>query len=286
MRTTNSHLCGRPLRYIPPILIMGLLMLSSPGRTDETAVTGVSAQSAATGVSTEARPIVDALYVAMGGRLAMDALADLRFTFTYTSNDTLRSSRTHWWDRANGRYRIQGKSRTGEEYVILFNTNTQEGTAWVEGKLQEGESQARWLKRGYGTFINDMYWLLMPFKLDDPGVTVVTDGEADVAGAHCDRLKVTFDRVGLTPGDTYWAYVDRANHRMIRWGFILQDDAGPNATESLWDWTEWREVAGVLVAPARVAVADPDRTVIRFENLEGGVGWPDSVFTSTAPIQL
>ena len=123
------------------------------------------------------------------------------------------------------------------------------------------------------------------FKLDDPGVTVVTDGAADVAGAACDRLKVTFDHVGLTPGDTYWAYIDRATHRMIRWGFILEGEAGPTATESLWDWTGWRDVGGVLIAPARVQVADPDRTVIRFENLEAGQGWPDTLFTSSAPIQ-
>jgi hypothetical protein len=269
-------------------LLVLALLASGPARAADAPVTGagLSAPDAhPAGVSPEARPIVDALYAAMGGRQAFDALPTLRFTFTYTSRDTLRSSRTHWWDRMTGRYRLQGRSRAGQDYVVLFDTNSREGDAWVDGRLQEGEARGTWLERGYGTFINDTYWFLMPFKLDDPGVTVAVDGNAEVAGAACDRLKVTFDHVGLTPGDTYWAYVDRASHRMIRWGYILEDEAGPNATESKWDWIDWRPVGPVVLAPARVHVDDPERAVIRFENLEAGAAWPDSVYTSSAPIR-
>ena len=96
---------------------------------------------------------------------------------------------------------------------------------------------------------------------------------------------MTFEKVGLTPGDTYWAYIDQATHRMIRWGFILQDDAGLAATETLWDWTDWKPVGPLILSPARVKPDDPDRTVIRFDNLEAGISFPDSIFTSNTPLR-
>ena len=96
---------------------------------------------------------------------------------------------------------------------------------------------------------------------------------------------MTFDHVGLTPGDTYWAYVDRSTHLMNRWGFILEDEAGPKATESLWDWTDRRPVGPVTLAARRVHRDDPERSIIEFKDLEAADAWPDSVFTSPAPLR-
>lgn len=223
---------------------------------------------------------------ALGGADAFQNLPSLRFAFSYSSRDTVRSARRHWWDRDTGRYRIEGRSRQGEEFVLLFNVQTRDGDAWVGGRKLEGEERASWLERAYALFINDTYWLLMPHKLEDPGVNVALDGEAIVHGRPCDRLRVTFDGVGLTPGDTYWAYIDRESRLMVRWGFILEGDrtASANPTESLFDWPDWRNMGPIQLSPRRVKVDDPDRTIIDFEPLGAGEEFSDRLFTNPAPV--
>ncbi len=262
-------------------LALGTLPLApAAGRSSDPA-----SGSPSHGVAPEARLIIDAMYAWMGTPEEFNTLPALGFTFTYVSLDTVRSSRTHWWDRRDGRYRIEGKNRSGQTFVVLFNVQTRAGEAWLDGKPLAGEEKEALLKRAYGLFINDTYWLLMPFKLDDDGVHVVIDGEAVLYGNVCDRLKITFDKVGLTPGDTYWAYVDRITHRMVRWGFILEDEAGSAATESLWDWNGWRSVPPLSIPAVRVKVDDPDRTIIQFEQLYAVDAWPDPIFTNPAPRQ-
>jgi hypothetical protein len=239
------------------------------------------------GVSPEARPIVDRLARALGGPTALAECPTLSFGFTYSSRDTVRSSRRHWWDRTSGRYRIEGRGRDGLSFVLLFNVQSKEGDAWIGGRKLEGDERATWLERAYALFINDSYWLLMPYKLEDPGVNVAADGEAVVNGRPCDRLRVTFDNVGLTPGDTYWAYIDRESHRMIRWGFILERDraASETPTEALYDWPDWRSAGALLLSPRRVRVDDPERTVLTFEPFAAGEPIGDRILTDPAPVE-
>jgi hypothetical protein len=234
-----------------------------------------------------ARVVVRTMIDAMGGAQAFENTGALRFTFTYTSKDTLRTERTHWWNRRTGDYRIEGKTRKGEPYLLLFNTGTKDGRAFLSGQELEGEPKKQQLERAYALFINDTYWFLMPAKLFDPGVHLTMDGEAVVGGAPVDRVKVTFDNVGLTPGDTYWAYIDRASHLMIRWGMILQDEREkPDVKETQYDWTGWTSFGPLVLSPERVRVDDPDRTVIAIRNIQVLDSFPQDVFTNPKPIGL
>src|SRR5438876_620493 len=72
------------------------------------------------------------------------------------------------------------------------------------------------MRSAHGAWINDSYWFLMPYKLRDPGVTLKYDGEVkdSTTAAVYDRLALSFENVGMTPGDRYWVYVNRANHRV------------------------------------------------------------------------
>jgi hypothetical protein len=96
----------------------------------------------------------------------------------------------------------------------------------------------------------------MPAKLLDPGVQLAWEGEATGsaktgdAGKTYDVIRVTFDKVGLTPGDTYWAYISRETSLMERWDFVLEGDKPADRATFLWkDWT-W-----VGEAPARVRLS-------------------------------
>ena len=60
------------------------------------------------------------------------------------------------------------------------------------------------LDNAYAAWINDSYWVVMPYKLQDPGVKLTytrEDKTEDGKDAHV--LTMTFDSVGLTPQNKY-----------------------------------------------------------------------------------
>jgi hypothetical protein len=115
--------------------------------------------------------------------------------------------------------------------------------AWMDGTPIEGDSLQKLLKRAKSLWINDTYWMLMPYKLRDPGVTLKYDGEyKDSTGTVYDKLALSFDNVGETPGDHYWVYVNRGNHRVERWDMVLQSDKPPPKT---YTWEGWEEHDGL-----------------------------------------
>ena len=212
---------------------------------------------------------------AMGGEEAWQETRFIRFNFF--------GFRTHHWDRATGRHRLEGKTKEGDAYVVLHDVDTREGTVVVNGEEVEGEDKAAWLERAYGAWINDVYWLVMPYKMMDSGVNLAYDGEEEIDGATFDKIKLTFEGVGLTPGDTYWAYVNRETGLMERWAYFLQDyekDREPTH----WQWLDWDRYGKVMLSPRRVKVDDgserPLGELAVFDHL------PDSVFESAEPVKL
>jgi hypothetical protein len=120
------------------------------------------------------------------------------------------------------------------------------------------------VKDGYEAFINDSYWLLAPFKIFDPGVTLTAAGEdKGPKGEPCDVLKLTFANVGLTPQDIYWLYVDKKSHLVDEWKFVL---GGENKPPTAFAWSDWHKVGPIMLASTRKGLGKP--TAIRFENLQ------------------
>ena len=106
-----------------------------------------------------------------------------------------------------------------------MNVNSKEGRAWVGGKELAGAELKEALERGYGAWVNDTYWLLMPYKMTDPGVTLKYAGEERGAnGAMYDKVNLSFDNVGLTPKDTYWVWVNRDTGMVDRWDYVLKGE--------------------------------------------------------------
>ena len=172
--------------------------------------------------------------------------------------------RSHYWDRWKGRYRVDGVDE-GAPYSVYFDVNTRAGSAYVGGKkVDDAAKQKKWLDDAYGAFINDSYWLLAPFKVFDPGVTLSDAGQdKGPNGEACDVLKVTFGNVGLTPKDMYWLYVDRASHLLVEWKYVLKgEDKPPTA----FAWSDWKKVGSIRLASMRKGLTKPN--VIRFENLK------------------
>ena len=53
-----------------------------------------------------------------------------------------------------------------------MDINTRDGRAWLKGKELAGDEAKKHLEQAYAAWVNDTYWLLMPYKLKDPGVTL------------------------------------------------------------------------------------------------------------------
>lgn len=142
--------------------------------------------------------------------------------------------------------------REEKAYLFLMNLNTGMGRGWVNGVEATGEELQGLLKQGRGAWINDTYWLLMPYKLRDPGVTLIYDGEETIGGVTCDRLHLSFDHVGNTPGDEYWAYINRQTHLMDKWVFLLQMGEGKTErNRGEYQWNKWTRFGKIMISPER-----------------------------------
>ena len=195
------------------------------------------------GSDASAVAIADQVMGSLGGKAAWDTLCGLRWSFGSMLGDSVRSSRRHAWDKRTGQHRVDGVNRQGQHYTFIHTLgDTTNGMAWMDGTRIEGDSLHKLIKRAYALWVNDSYWMLMPYKLRDPGVTLKNAGDTTIAGVAYERLALTFANVGLTPGDHYWVYVNRANHRVERWEMVLQGDAPP---PEAYTWEGWQEHGGL-----------------------------------------
>jgi hypothetical protein len=176
--------------------------------------------------------IATAMMKAMGGEDAWAKAHFVRYDFRVTVDGKTVVNRAHLWDKTTGRYRIDSTLQDGKPAVTLFNINDRKGTVYAGGKPLQGAEAAKGLKDAYGAFINDMYWLAMPWKWLDMGVNLKYAGTKSLGGKSYDVVELTFGKVGLTPGDHYYAYVSPRTHLMEHWEYTLQ-----SGTHDAWDWT-------------------------------------------------
>ena len=195
------------------------------------------------GSDAKAVAIADQVMTALGGKKQWDALPGLRWTFGAMLGDSVRSARRHAWDKMTGRHRVDGVNRQGQSYTLIHTLgDSTSGMAWVNGNPIEGDSLKKLIQRANALWVNDTYWMLMPYKLRDPGVTLKYAGDTTMAGMTFDRLALSFDHVGLTPGDHYWVYVNRADHRVERWEMVLEGDQPPPVA---YTWEGWEQHDGL-----------------------------------------
>ncbi|HUO85249.1 MAG TPA: hypothetical protein VM534_09060 [Thermoanaerobaculia bacterium] len=219
---------------------------------------------------------------AMGGDAGWDQARFFRFDFN-VENKTgeALSSRSHFWDKLEGRHRVEGKTREGQSFLVLHDLDTREGRAWLDGTELDGDAKKDWLERAYAQWVNDTYWLLMPWKMLDPGVILRFEGERTVGDERFQILHLRFENVGLTPGDQYWALIDPESGLMRRWEYVLQGSEPPPVA---WEWNGWQRYGPILLAPDRNPVAGERQ--IMFRNLAVLPALPDSVFESPEPVVL
>jgi hypothetical protein len=268
------HANRTALRLPPAFLLLASLAAAPLPAQEQPPAAAAAAPAAAAGSDQQAHRIASQVMEALGGRSAWDSTRYLRFTFA--------GRRSHLWDKATGRHRVEGQDRDGKRFVVLENLNTRQGRAWVDGQEATGEKLQQMLELGYGTWVNDTYWLLMPYKMEDPGVHLTYAGEETIDGRTYDKLHLSFEKVGLTPGDEYWAYIDRNTHLMDRWAYHLES-MKPEEPPTAWLWQGWQRFGKIQLAPHRVQVGQPDRK-LELSDIAVADSMPETAFTSPAPL--
>ncbi|MEM8559206.1 MAG: hypothetical protein AAGG50_15400 [Bacteroidota bacterium] len=205
-------------------------------------------------LATAADSVAMQAYAYAGGPEAWASVEALRFDFAFERDGERVPIRHHLWDRTSGAYRIDW-SNGDTLYTALFNANQLDvdgpdaGTVYRDGEVLPDPEHAEALEGAHRAYLNDTYWLLLPIKLFDPGVTRGLD--ADSSDAETAVLTLAFDGVGLTPGDTYHVYVDRATGAVARWAFVLE--SGGSAAYDWVDYQTFDTAAGPIRLSARKA---------------------------------
>ncbi|MEE3259497.1 MAG: hypothetical protein VX293_09830 [Candidatus Latescibacterota bacterium] len=209
---------------MPLLLILFLLLLTitSAIASDNPPAQGFNA----TDSDPQAIALADAAMAAMGGRANWDATRYITWRFF--------GFRRHIWDKHTGDLRFEQGDLT-----VLMNIHSKKGRAFAAGvEISDPDTLAAKLQHGYRAWINDSYWLVMPYKLKDTGVTLRYRGpEPTQDGRPAEALELTFKDVGVTPQNKYAVWVDKESQLVSQWAFYREaTDAEPGFTGP---WTNW-----------------------------------------------
>ncbi len=184
--------------------------------------------------------IADAVMQAQGGRKAWDETHFIQWTFF--------GSRTLTWDKYAGVCRVEWQKRP---WKVIVNLQDNSGKVQLNGVEQtHPDTLKKYLDFGKRAWINDSYWLVMPFKLKDSGVTLKHLGDSKTEkGESADLLQLTFAGVGVTPDNKYQVWVDKKTRLVTQWAFFKKyDDSKPDFINA---WANYKPYGKLLLSGNR-----------------------------------
>ncbi|MFK7970302.1 MAG: DUF6503 family protein [Bacteroidia bacterium] len=188
----------------------------------------------------EAIALADSVMKAMGGRRAWDNTRFIRWNFF--------GRRQLTWDKVGNKVRIDFKDQD-----LMISTDLDRTKGWV---IKDGamvgdiKISVDWLKKARDIWINDSYWLVMPFKLKDSGVTLKYLGkDSTLDGKMAEVLQLTFNEVGVTPENKYKVYIDPETHLVNQWAFFEKAED----EEPVWalPWKDYKQTGEILLSGDR-----------------------------------
>lgn len=195
---------------------------------------------AAAGSDPKALAVADAVMKAMGGQQAWDETHYISWNFF--------GRRTLKWDKPSGMCRIEWANRP---WKIILNLHDGTGQVSLGGVAQSHpDTLSKYLDIGKQVWINDSYWLVMPFKLKDPGVTLKYLGEVQTeAGTEADLIQMTFSGVGVTPDNKYHVWVDKVSHLVTQWAYFEKyTDEKPTLVNP---WGDYQRYGKIMLSSSR-----------------------------------
>lgn len=219
----------------------------------------------AAGSDAKAVALADQVIKNMGGYEAWNKTRYIAWTWR---------NQYHIWDKFENRYRLE----RGDTLVVIADLNTKEGVAYRNGEEIKDPARRQKLITGmYPSWANDSYWLAMPFKLKDSGVTLKYKGEGKTqTGADADLIEVTFKGVGVTPDNRYILAIDKASGLITEWSFFRNyADEKPSFTRT---WTDYQQYGKIKLASSRGDAA------VNMSNIAVTQNIPAEVFNSPTPV--
>lgn len=185
--------------------------------------------------------IADKVMEAMGGRKAWDNTRFIEWTFF--------GRRTHTWDKENNRVIIEVPSQNMKYYLNMKDMSGKVSRDGID--YTEKDSVDYYLDQAYKMWVNDSYWLVMPFKLKDSGVTVKYNGQdTTITGLQSDLLQLTFADVGVTPDNKYIVYVDHEEHLVRQWDYYANFLDSMPRFQSL--WPSYEQYGDILLSGGQI----------------------------------
>ncbi len=217
-----------------PLLLLLLGFCISCGNTE------LQTKADPGGSDDKALQIADEVMQAMGGQTAWNTAHYISWNFF--------GNRTLIWDKWAGDARIEWLKKP---LKVIINMNSGKGKVLLNGVEQtQPDSLAKYLKMGKETWINDSYWLVMPFKMRDAGATLrsLGDGTTDT-GQAADMLQMTFSKVGVTPENKYQVWVDKKTRLVTQWAYFEKfTDEKP---QFQLPWTDYQHYGNLLLSGGR-----------------------------------
>ena len=209
----------------------------------------------------KAMEIADKVMKSIGGRENWDNSKYLKWNFF--------GKRLHYWNKETGDIRIE---ILNSDAIILMNINTLEGKVKLgDVEPTKADSLEKYLELGKEMWTNDSYWMFMPFKLKDAGVTLKYKQKRMMKdNEYAYALELTFSGVGETPDNKYIIYVDTYDYKIRQWDFYPIPTMKEPAFTTTWD--NYLQYGNIELANVRSTDTLTDITV--FEELS------ETVFTS------
>ena len=199
--------------------------------------------------------------------------------------DAWNNTRYLAWSFFGGQYQIWDK-QTGDFHwekdslVANYNLRTRQGHVYRLGQdISATPAGQELLGKLTPIWNNNSWWLLMPFKLKDSGVTLKYQGPAKtMAGQPAEALGLTFKNVGTTPQNRYEVLVNPTTGLVDEWAYF------PNATDAQpafrRRWAEYTRHGQLLRAADRSEAAKP----ARLDDIATVQTLPEGVMTSKVPV--
>ncbi|MEX0273407.1 MAG: hypothetical protein AB3N16_03415 [Flavobacteriaceae bacterium] len=151
----------------------------------------------------------------------------IQFTFNVDRDTSHFERRWLWWPKTN-----QVSTITGND-TLTYNRRQLDST----------------LHKTNAGFINDKFWLLMPFQLlwDQENFTYqyFPKKMAPISGDTLNKLTIVYDSIGgYTPGDAYDLYLDDT-YSLREWTFRKGNRSQPSLNTT---WEAYRETNGMKIA--------------------------------------
>ncbi len=212
--------------------------------------------------------IADQIMEAMGGRKAWDQTRYISWTFF--------GRRELLWDKHQNRVRIENLQEPKDIFIV--DLENMEGKVMIDDEIiNHPDSLKKYLRMGKSIWINDSYWLCMPFKLKDTGVTLKYAGNGRTnQGKTAHILELTFKDVGDTPQNKYRVWVDQETNLITQWAYYRNADQ--DTANFVREWDNYKNYGGIMLSGDREQGGPGDIHV--YESV------PETAFNSLEPISL